>query len=148
MSWYRIGVEINPSWRGRPQQMLAPDIPLWYSYLSKHEDEYEKLLYNFALTTAEPENVPYAASLRDMWMYSISKRLDVVGIRKDENIDIFEVTSSARVRAAGQMMIYRWLWEKVKPLPKQPKFILLCTSIDIDVEKYLNEQKFTILKEV
>lgn len=131
--WFKLGNPVTAEWRGRPAQMLKEDAPIWWKYLdSPNTPTYEEIYYNVAMTTVEPEDVSEAENLRDMWLYNISKRVDVIGILPGE-AHIIEVTTRAGVRALGQAMLYQFLYSHTAPMDLPGLAMIVCEYSDPDV---------------
>ena len=126
-----LGPEYSTLWRGKPPQMLASDVPAWQAYREKHAGEWEKFYYNVAMTLRDfpkdwsPERVKSAT-------YSLGKRVDVVAYRKDL-IWLIEVTDRAMVRSVGQVIVYRRLWEKLRPFKQEFEGAIICRYTDEDI---------------
>jgi len=131
--WFKIGDPLPTTWRGRPPQMLAADTPLWFRYLDRPGQlPYKNLYYNVAMTSVDPGDIPGAPALIEMWMYNISKRIDVIAELENE-VHIIEVTSRAGVRALGQIITYHDLYEYTKPLLKPATPVIVCDYADPDI---------------
>lgn len=112
--------------------MLPVDVPVWFQYLDTLAPKYLKLFYNVAVTSLDTQLIPGIQSIVDMWMYSISKRIDVIAELTKE-MHIIEVTKRAGLRCIGQMVSYKRLYDLVKPFPKPGIPIVVCEYADPDV---------------
>ena len=83
-------------------------------------------------------------AMAKMWYASTAKRIDAIGEKKDE-IWIIEVASSPYLRAVGQMVSYRFLWNLDPKINKPVKDVLLCYYLDSDLEKVLKHYGVEIL---
>lgn len=144
--WYKLGDPLTPEWRGKPPQMLNDDIPTWWQYLdSANTPKFETLFYNVAMTAVEPGEIAGPASMREMWLYNVSKRVDVVA-EFENNVHLIEVTSRAGVRALGQIMAYRWLWDYLQPRPGAVIPMIVCQYGDPDILVMAPELGITIIE--
>ena len=78
------------------------------------------------------------------WYASTAKRIDAIGEKKEE-IWIIEVASSPYLRAVGQMVSYRFLWNLDPKIKKPVKDVLLCYHLDSDLEKILKHYGVKVL---
>lgn len=120
------------SWRGKPPHMLQPDIPIWYEYLSKNKDHFVELYYDCLLGGPAFTPLGYNEKLRNMWKYIGSKRADAIALTIDE-VWIIEVTSESKIKALGQLLLYKRLWLNDPKSPLPVKMILVCDFVDSDV---------------
>lgn len=127
-----LGPKYSIDWRGKPPHMLKVDIPIWYRFLEKYGSQFNSLYYDCLLggphLTPREEKDP----LLRMWRFNTSKRADVIVETKDE-VWIIEVTSEPKVRALGQLMMYKRLWKEDPKSNKSLKVVLVCDRVDADV---------------
>lgn len=112
--------------------MPPEDLPVWHQWRKIHGREYDYLLYDVRITTMD---IPAEAATEEMirmWMMNISKRLDAVAVRGNQII-IFEVTSRAFLRAIGQIIVYRDIWQAIKPMEGEVTSAILCKQADDDI---------------
>jgi len=133
MPWYKIGTAQTPAWRGKPPQMLPQDIPVWYEYLDRTKETYNKCYYNVAMTALDPSEIPGLKSMVEMWMYAVSKRVDVMAETRD-HVDVIEVTRHAGIRSLGQIIAYGFLYDLCKPFRKPKRLKIVCIYSDPDVK--------------
>lgn len=125
--------------------MLPEDRPVWWEYLEKREKKYIAVYYNVAMTTVGPEDIIAPKAIQEMWLYAISKRVDVVGELKD-SVDLIEVCQRAAIRSLGQIITYNELWKLTKPLPKPANPIIVCMDADPDVKYVAQKYKIEIIQ--
>jgi len=89
-------------------------------------------------------NVDADEAMKKMWYASTAKRIDAIGEKKNE-IWIIEVASSPYLRAVGQCLSYKFLWEEDPKIDKPAKMILLCPFIDSDLRRILEHYKVKII---
>lgn len=89
--------------------------------------------------------VDASEAMKRMWYASVAKRIDAIGEKKGE-IWIIEVASSPYLRAVGQCLSYKFLWNLDKKINKPAKMVLLCYFLDSDLEKVLKHYGVTVLK--
>jgi hypothetical protein len=89
--------------------MLRVDVPIWYNFLEEHKEKFIALYYDCLLGGPGFTPANYTEKLRGMWKYLGSKRADVIAETK-EAIWIIEVTNDVKVKAMGQLMMYKSLW--------------------------------------
>ena len=73
-------------------------------------------------------NVVADEAMKKMWYASTAKRIDAIGEKKNE-LWIIEVASSPYLRAVGQCLSYKFLWEEDPKIDKPARMILLCPYI-------------------
>jgi hypothetical protein len=139
-----LGEPFEITWRGDPQQMLPPDVPLWHLFLDRYAGNFERFFYNVRVGGPDMTNVDASEAMKKMWYASTAKRIDAIGEKKDE-IWIIEVASSPYLRAVGQMLTYHFLWDLDPKINKPVKDVLLCYFIDSDLRKVLEHNKVTVL---
>ncbi len=131
-----LGEPFEITWRGHPPQMLPPDVPLWHAYLDKSAGQFLRFYYNVRVGGPDISKLKVDLSLAKMWYASTAKRIDVIGERADE-IWIIEVASSPYLRAVGQCLSYKFLWEEDPKIDKPAKAVLLCYFLDSDLQRIL-----------
>ncbi|MBA7554538.1 hypothetical protein ES705_47162 [subsurface metagenome] len=126
-----LGRKYDLMWRGKPPHMLAPDIPVWYDFLDKWGNQFQKLYYDCLL--GGPDLSP--EELKDpfvrMQRYLASKRADAIAELENE-VWIIEVTFDAGLRSIGQVQTYRTLWLRDPKIMKPEKCVLVCGRISPD----------------
>ena len=140
-----LGNPYEITWRGDPEQMLPPDVPLWHLFLDRYASNFERFFYNVRVGGPDMTNVDASEAMKRMWYASTAKRIDAIGEKKNE-IWIIEVASSPYLRAVGQMLTYRFLWDLDPKINKPVKDVLLCYFIDSDLEKVLKHNGVEVLK--
>lgn len=89
-------------------------------------------------------NVEADEAMKKMWYASTAKRIDAIGEKKKE-LWIIEVASSPYLRAVGQCLSYKFLWEEDPKIKKPAKMVLLCYFLDSDLQKVLKHHGVTVL---
>lgn len=139
-----LGEPFEITWRGDPQQMLPSDVPLWHLFLDRYAGNFERFFYNVRVGGPDFTGMTIDLAMAKMWYASTAKRIDAIGEKKDE-IWIIEVASSPYLRAVGQMVSYRFLWNLDPKINKPVKDVLLCYYLDSDLEKVLKHYGVEIL---
>jgi len=145
MPWFKIGLTQSPSWRGRPPQILPEDIDVLWRFLDREGAKYERLHYNLAMTVLSPEDIPGTEKIKEMWLYAISKRVDIAAETKTE-IHLIEVTRRAGVRSLGQAILYKRLYEICRPFHKPAKTMIVCDYADLDVLSVARAYKVEVVE--
>jgi len=140
-----LGEPFEITWRGDPAQMLPPDVPLWHLFLDRYASNFERFFYNVRVGGPDMTQVDADEAMKKMWYASTAKRIDAIGEKKKE-IWIIEVAASPYLRAVGQMLTYRFLWDLDPKINKPVKDVLLCYHLDSDLEKVLKHNGVQILK--
>lgn len=139
-----LGKPYEITWRGDPQQMLPPDVPLWHRFLDRFAFDFLRFYYNVRVGGPDLTNVIADESMKKMWYASTAKRIDAIGERKND-IWIIEVASSPYLRAVGQCLTYRFLWNLDPKIDKPVRDILLCPHLDHDLEMVLKHYGVMII---
>lgn len=139
-----LGEPFQITWRGDPAQMLPPDVPLWHRFLDRYASYFERFYYNVRVGGPDMNKVNVSEALKKMWYASTAKRIDAIGEMKNE-LWIIEVASSPYLRAVGQCLSYKFLWEEDQKIEKPSKMILLCPYLDSDLRRILEHYKVSII---
>lgn len=139
-----LGEPFEITWRGDPQQMLPADVPLWHHFLDRYASNFERFFYNVRVGGPDLSKVVADEAMKRMWYASTAKRIDAIGEMKDE-ILIIEVASSPYLRAVGQCLSYKFLWDEDPKIDKPAKMILLCYFIDSDLRRILEHYETRII---
>ena len=139
-----LGDPFEITWRGDPQQMLPSDVPLWNLFLDRYASNFERFFYNVRVGGPDMTAIVADEAMKRMWYASTAKRIDCIGEKKKE-IWIIEVASSPYLRAVGQCLSYKFLWEEDPKIKKPAKMILVCYFIDSDLKRILKHYGVTIV---
>lgn len=139
-----LGEPFEITWRGDPQQMLPADVPLWHRFLDRYASNFERFFYNVRVGGPDVSKIEGDEVLKRMWYLNTAKRIDAIG-EKENELWIIEVASSPYLRAVGQMLTYRFLWNLDPKINKPVKDVLLCYYLDSDLEKVLKHHKVEVL---
>jgi len=140
-----LGEPFEITWRGDPEQMLPPDVPLWNLFLDRFASNFERFYYNVRVGGADMTGIVGDEAMKKMWYASTAKRIDAIAEKKDE-IWIIEVASSPYLRAVGQCLSYLFLWNEDPKISKPASAVLLCYSLDSDLERILKHYAVSIIK--
>lgn len=139
-----LGQPYPITWRGDPEQMLPPDVPLWHLFLDRYASNFEKFYYNVRVGGPDLTKIKADPAIAKMWYAVTAKRIDVLAEKRDR-LWIIEVASSPYLRAVGQCLSYKFLWNQDPKINKPAEMVLLCYHIDSDLEKILNHHRVTII---
>lgn len=89
-------------------------------------------------------NVNADEGMKKFWYQSTAKRPDVIAEKKDE-VWIIEVASSPYLRAVGQCLSYKFLWDQDPKINKPAIMVLLCYSLDSDLERILESYNVRVI---
>lgn len=127
-----LGREFTTGWRGRPPHMLDPDVPVWYRFLDKYGQFFERLYYDCLLGGPSFTEEELKDPINKMWRLNNSKRADAIA-ELDDEVWIIEVAERPGLRAVGQLMVYRNLWIEDTPIMKPEKIVLVASAFDHDL---------------
>lgn len=140
-----LGKPLPVTWRGAPQQMLPPDVPLWHLFLDRHAWEFERFYYNVRVGGPDISAIAGDLAIAKMWYAATAKRIDAIAEKKNE-LWIIEVASAPYIRAVGQCLTYPFLWNLDPKISKPAIMVLLCYYIDRDLEMVLQVNQVAIIK--
>lgn len=140
-----LGSPFEITWRGDPQQMLPPDVPLWHLFLDRFAWKFERFFYNVRVGGPDISKIKGDAALAKMWYANTAKRIDAIGETK-KDLWIIEVASSPYLRAVGQCLSYKFLWELDPKIEKQARMVLLCYFLDADLKAVLKHYAVEIIE--
>lgn len=139
-----LGDPFAITWRGDPQQMLPSDVPLWNLFLDRYASTFQRFYYNVRVGGPDLTNVVADEAMKRQWYASTAKRIDAIGEKKNE-IWIIEVATSPYLRAVGQCLSYKFLWEEDPKIKKPATMILVCYFLDSDLTRILKHYGVSIL---
>jgi hypothetical protein len=117
---------------GKYPHLLPIDGQLWNEYRERFQPQHSDYFYDVAVGEGRDPGPDYADRLRMMGIRLSRRRIDVVGINSDR-LDIFEITQSAGLKAAGQALTYpellRHTWQTSLPI----KMIVICRTVQTDM---------------
>lgn len=127
-----LGEQFSVKWRGKPPHMLPPDYPVWYAFLDKYGQLFERLYYDCLvggpLLSPEEKKDP----MKRMWRDNTAKRIDAIAELPD-SVWLIEVATYPGPRSLGQLMTYQALWLEDPKIMKPEKMCLVCGGIDTDI---------------
>ena len=129
-----LGQPFQQSWRGRYPHMLAVDVPVWDLFLDRNPGFFKNIYYDVRVGGVYPGPEHGDEVMRKMFYDNTAKRMDALG-ELEEEIWIIEVATRPGLRAIGQLQTYMALWWEDPKIPKIVKPVLVCQSIDADLEK-------------
>lgn len=131
-----LGEAYQQSWRGKYPHMLPEDVPVWERFLDMNPTLFERMYYDVRVGGVVPDPGLGDEKMRRMFWQNTAKRLDALGVLKDE-IWIIEVAANPGLRAVGQLNTYMALWWEDPKILKPVKPVLVCQSIDEDLKRSL-----------
>ena len=118
--------------------LMPEDADLWNDYQILLQPPHITFMYDVAVGMGRDPGPEYPMNIRQMSLRLSKRRLDVVGITP-EYLEIFELTQSAGLRAAGQAMVYphllRATWGQTLPIYTT----IVCRNVQDDIEPVLKE---------
>lgn len=112
--------------------LLPEDAQLWNDYQELYKPDHCTFMYDVAVGPGRDPGDTFDDNIRQMALQLSKRRLDVVGIRPD-SVEIFELTQSAGLKAAGQAIVYpHWLiatWEITTPVTTT----IICRNCQPDI---------------
>ena len=127
-----LGKAYDIDWRGKPPHMLQTDIPVWYRFLTKWGFSFINLYYDCAVGGQFYSEKALEDKYIKMWSRLNAKRIDAVG-ESSKAVWIIEVATSPGLRAIGQLLVYRNLWNEDPKIEKPVLIALVCSVFDPDI---------------
>jgi hypothetical protein len=140
-----LGEPFEVTWRGNPQQMLPSDVPLWNRFLDFYSGHFFRFYYNVRVGGPDVSMLDGNEAIKRMWYLNTAKRIDALAERSND-IWIIEVASSPYLRAVGQCLSYKFLWDEDPKIDKRVSTVLVCPYIDSDLERILRHYGIFICK--
>lgn len=91
--------------------LMPAEVPLWEGFLRRWGDGWDRYQYDIHVGEGITVGPEYNIMTQGLAKALTQKRIDVVGWRQGV-VWIFEVKPNAAISAFGQVMAYRWLYEK------------------------------------
>jgi hypothetical protein len=125
------------SWRGHYPHMLKEDWPVWDQFLNQNPNLFERVYYDVRIGGVMAPKEIGDEKMRLMFWQNTAKRIDALGELKDE-LWLIEVAERPGLRAIGQLQTYVVLWFDDPKINKPIKPVLVCRSLDADLERTMN----------
>lgn len=133
MPYFDPGKLYSVSWRGRPPHMLEQDLPTWEVFRQKYGSKFRGFYYDVRLSWHITEVPAMPTMMLKFYFSSFTKRIDAVGVT-DREYWIIEVATQPHLRAIGQVITYKTLWDEVSTLRDMPAIMVIVGSrIDPDI---------------
>ena len=129
-----LGEPFSTLWRGDYPAMLPEDRPVWTLFLNQNPTLFQRVYYNVRIGGIVPPPSMGDENIRRMYWQNTAKRIDALG-EMEKEIWIIEVAARPGLRAIGQVQTYMALWFEDPKLNKPAKPVLVCQSIDADLER-------------
>lgn len=123
--------------------LLPQDIEVWKRFLAKYGTMYVNFLYDLRVGHGRDPGEGYPENIRGMAIGLSQRRIDAVGIVPD-GVHIIEVTQVAGLTAIGQLTMYPILYSIDYPDKPILNIILVCESIQSDIEPALSRMNVTV----
>ena len=118
--------------------LIPADSRLWNDFLILTQPPHVSFMYDVAVGEGRDPGKDYPDNIRLMAHRLSKRRIDVVGIMPDY-LEVFEITQSAGLKAAGQAIVYphllRVTWQVSLPITTT----LICRECQPDVKPVLDE---------
>jgi hypothetical protein len=121
----------------RYPHLLPEDAELWNDYLEQFSPPHTTFLYDVAVGPGRDPGDSFADPIRKMALQLSKRRIDVVGIQPD-GVEIFELTQSAGLKAAGQAIVYPHLLTVTWNLSIPVTTTIICRFCQDDIEPVLD----------
>jgi len=121
------------TWKNNLYPHLLPeDIKVWEAFLDKHRGQFGRFDYDVRVGQGRDPGEIFSPEIRQMGVDLSQRRIDAVGYGASE-IWIIEITTSAGLKAVGQLLSYPVLYyDRFHPgLPLKP--FLCCSSLQSDI---------------
>lgn len=115
--------------------LLSEDAAVWDRYLDHNNYPEARFYYDVRVGVGRPVGEEYPANIRKMATDLSQRRIDVL-IEQPELYTIVEITTTASLKAIGQLAVYRHLFMLDRQPTKPIKTILVCSSMDPDLTSF------------
>lgn len=112
--------------------LLTEDALVWDRYLGTHNLTEARFYYDVRVGIGRPVGEEYPDNIRKMATDLSQRRIDVL-IEQPDLFTIIEITTTASLKAIGQLAVYRHLFMLDRQPTKPVKTILVCSSMDPDL---------------
>lgn len=112
--------------------LLPEDIILWERFLTLHGQEFSHFDYDIRVGNGRPAGDIYPENIRQMALDLSMRRIDAIGHTPTE-LYIIEVTTSAGLKAIGQLITYPLLYQQTFGPTKPLHPLLVTESLQPDV---------------
>lgn len=127
---------MNRSLPNKYPHLLPEDARLWNDFQILNQPDHHTFMYDVAVGPGRDPGSEFPNNIRLMALQLSKRRLDVVGI-KPEYVEIFELTQSAGLKAAGQAIVYphmlRVTWQLSTPIVTT----ILCRECQDDISEVM-----------
>lgn len=130
----KLGNPYSPLWRGSYPHMLKEDWPVWDLYLQRNAAQFQRIYYDVCVGGVWAEGPNVTEADQKMFFQNTAKRIDALG-EMEKELWLIEVASRPGLRAVGQLQTYVALWLADPQIHKPFKAVLVCNSIDADLQK-------------
>lgn len=120
--------------------LLPADITVWEAFLTEYGDAYDHFDYDVRVGEGRPADATYPDNIRRMATDLSQRRIDAIGHAED-HIDIIEITTSAGLKAIGQLTAYPQLYAQLYHQMKPLRPLLVCSSLQPDIQPVLEQQQ-------
>ena len=124
--------------------LLPEDARVWNDFRILHQPDHITFMYDVAVGEGRDPGPLFPDNIRTMGLRLSKRRLDVVGVKPDY-VEIFEITQSAGLKAAGQALVYphllRVTWQVTLPIVTT----ILCRECQPDVRESLENFDIAII---
>lgn len=112
--------------------LLPDDINVWLRFLDKYGSDYDNFDYDVRIGTGRDPGRNYNDNIRQMAIGLSQRRIDAVGHRPGL-ITIIEITTSAGLKAIGQLESYPILYRQTYSPNIPINCLLVAESIQSDI---------------
>jgi len=124
--------------------LLPEDAQLWNDFLVQFSPPHSTFMYDVAVGPGRDPGPGHDDSIRSMAIHLSKRRIDVVGVRPD-GVDIFEITQSAGLKAAGQAIVYPHLLTVTWSLSVPVTTSIICRNCQDDIEPVLSAHDIRLI---
>jgi alpha-D-ribose 1-methylphosphonate 5-triphosphate diphosphatase PhnM len=124
----------------RPQypHLLPDDAAVWSRYLDTVRPQVETIYYDVRIGEGRPVGDEYSSAIQKMARDLSQRRIDAILVNGSTHT-ICEVTTTATLKAVGQLAVYEHLYRLQQSIPVTIKKLLVCSSIDADLKSYCDQ---------
>ncbi len=123
--------------------LLPDDIEIWERFLALRGNQFDTIDYDVRVGAGRPAPPGSTQNIRKMALDLSKKRIDAVGFT-DRETTIIEITVRAGLKAIGQVLTYRKLYQETHADARPIRLLIVAGRLDTDVRSTMNEHDIEI----
>ena len=126
------------------KHMIGGDKIIWEKFIRRYPEWFEEVSYDVNIGEGVVLNYDWSEKDSDWAKKITQKRIDVVGY-KGKNITIIEIKKRVELGTLGQLLGYKFLYEKENDLIGKTIFLLITEMIGKDDNDIMNDYSIPVI---